>query len=128
MANLLLDTQIFIWAYAKSRALPKRISDALDDENNQLYLSAASSWEMQIKEQIGKLNLPSDAESFIELEMALNNIQLLPIGNRYVWTLKQLPLHHRDPFDRMIIAQAIADDLTLISADRIFIKYPVTLF
>jgi PIN domain nuclease of toxin-antitoxin system len=84
-------------------------------------------WEMQIKTQIGKLHLPLPVEVFVNLHLEENDIQPLPIVAHHIWHLNHLPLHHRDPFDRLLIAQTNADNLTLVSADTSFALYPVTL-
>ena len=125
--NLLLDTHIFIWAFSDVARLPSAAAKALLDPQNSLFLSTASSWEMQVKEQIGKLVLSPSVEIFIKSQMLLNQIRPLPINNEHVWTLRQLPLHHRDPFDRMIIAQAITEGLTIVTQDAFFASYPVTI-
>lgn len=123
--KLLLDTHIFIWAFSQPSRLSQTVQDAIALPQNELFLSVASSWEMQIKEQIGKLTLLPSAELFVKSQMLLNHIQTLPIRNEHVWILKQLPLHHRDPFDRLMIAQAIAEELTIVSVDRQFEQYRI---
>lgn len=123
--NLLLDTQIFIWAFDQPAKLPSQFRSPLQDPQNRLFLSVASMWEMQIKTQIGKMALPMPVELFVQLHLAGNDIQPLPISARHIWTLDQLPLHHRDPFDRLLIAQANADSLTLVSVDSTFSSYEV---
>ena len=82
-------------------------------------------WEMQIKVQIGKMDLPLPVELFVQLHLTGNDIQPLPIKERHIWFLDKLPLHHRDPFDRLLIAQANADNLVLVSADNMFKSYSV---
>lgn len=126
--NLLLDTHIFIWAFSDVTRLLPDVAAALVNRQNSLFLSVASSWKMQVKEQIGKLTLSPSVEVFVKSQMLLNQIKPLPIRNEHVWMLKQLPLHHRDPFDRMIIAQAVSEDLTIVTQDAQFASYPVAIF
>jgi PIN domain nuclease of toxin-antitoxin system len=123
--NLLLDTQIFIWAFDQPARLPSQFRVPLQDPENRLFLSVASMWEMQIKTQIGKMALPMPVELFVQIHLAGSDIQPLPISARHIWILDQLPLHHRDPFDRLLIAQANADSLTLVSVDSTFASYKV---
>ena len=123
--NLLLDTQIFIWAFDQPEKLPSKYHAPLRDPQNRLFLSVASMWEMQIKTQIGKMDLPLPVELFVHLHLIGNDIQPLPINAHHIWFLDQLPLHHRDPFDRLLIAQANADNLTLVTADSTFASYKV---
>jgi PIN domain nuclease of toxin-antitoxin system len=125
--NLILDTQIFLWAFDQPAKLPPQYHAPLQDPQNRLFLSVASMWEMQIKSQIGKINLPLPVELFVQVHLAENDIQPLPIDPHHIWFLGQLPLHHRDPFDRLLIAQANADHLTLVSVDSSFSLYSVAL-
>lgn len=126
--NLLLDTQIFIWAFDQPDKLPEKYHQPLITPQNQLYLSVASVWEMQIKAQIGKMQLSLPVEEFVALQLKENSIHPLPIHMHHIWYLNSLPFHHRDPFDRLLIAQANAEGLTLASVDRSFDQYPVALF
>ena len=123
--NLLLDTHIFIWAFSDVARLPSAAAKALLDPQNSLFLSTASSWEMQVKEQIGKLVLSPSVEIFIKSQMLLNQIRPLPINNEHVWILRQLPLHHRDPFDRLIIAKAMSEKIAIATKDDAFRNYAV---
>lgn len=123
--RVLLDTHTFIWWNAQSVQLPASIREVFTDRTNTLLLSLASAWEMQIKIQAGKLTLPSPLATIIEVQGESNNIQLLPIRLSHVLALEQLPSHHKDPFDRLLIAQARVENLTVISRDPIFRQYPV---
>lgn len=125
--KLLLDTHIFIWSDGEPERIPQSQLSAMEDETNDLILSVASVWEMQIKIQIGKLNLRMPLQEIIDGYRSVNSLQLLPIEYKHVLILNQLPLHHKDPFDRLIIAQAIAEDFTLVSADPKFSAYAVKL-
>jgi PIN domain nuclease of toxin-antitoxin system len=123
--KLLLDTHIFIWSDETPERLPQHVLSALEDEANELVLSVASVWKMQIKIQIGKLKLRLPLIDIITEYQNANGLRLLPIEFGDVLALNQLPFHHKDPFDRLIIAQAITGDFTLVSADTNFSNYPV---
>jgi PIN domain nuclease of toxin-antitoxin system len=84
-------------------------------------------WEMQIKAQIGRLHLPVPVKEFVAVQQATNNIQTLPVLERHVWTLNSLPLHHRDPFDRLLLAQAVTEKVHFVSIDAVMTHYPVSL-
>ncbi|WP_310481181.1 type II toxin-antitoxin system VapC family toxin [Chamaesiphon sp. VAR_48_metabat_403] len=123
MTNLLLDTHAFIWYSENDPKLPESIK--IDIENaDRVYLSIASLWEIAIKLSIGKLSLRSNYES-IEASLEPAGISLLPISFADTVRVMNLPLHHRDPFDRILIAQAIDLSLTLISCDAAFAAYPI---
>jgi PIN domain nuclease of toxin-antitoxin system len=125
--RLLLDTHIFMWwAEEPARLTPTALA-ALEDQANELILSAASVWEMQIKDQIGKLTLNQALPSLINSQRQTNGLQILAIELAHVLALQNLPLHHKDPFDRLIIAQAIVEDMTVVSADTKFSSYSVKL-
>jgi PIN domain nuclease of toxin-antitoxin system len=125
--RLLLDLHIFLWLVDEPRRLSSTIMTALQDNNNQRYLSIASVWELQIKANTGKLALPSSVQQFVTEQRVLNNIHSLPLLEQHIWGLVTLPLHHRDPFDRILIAQAIDEDFTLVTVDHWFAAYPVKL-
>ena len=125
--NLLLDTHIFIWMGSEPAKLPIPIANILRNPEHALFLSIASMWEMQIKVGLGKLHLPANVETFVTTFCQLNTIASLPIAQAHIWTLATLPQYHRDPFDRLLIAQAIAEDYTLVTADPLFTSYPAKL-
>ncbi|RME63059.1 MAG: type II toxin-antitoxin system VapC family toxin [Caldilineae bacterium] len=125
--KLLLDTHIFIWLAAAPERLTPQIRKDLEDPDNTLLLSVVSIWEMQIKHQLGKLELPLPLRSFVRSQLSFNDIQVLPLVEEHIWALGTLPLNHRDPFDRILIAQANAENCVLASMDKIFQKYPVKL-
>jgi len=93
--------------------------------NNELYLSVVSAWEIMIKTKIDRLQLEVPLTEMIEVQQADNDLKLLPVELHHVYALGSLPLHHRDPFDRLLIAQAIAEQMFLVSADSQFDQYPV---
>lgn len=105
----------------------RRCRSQIDDESNELWLSVASVWEMGIKVAIGKLPLPEPLDSYISSRMVQLGVQSLSITASHAILASALPLHHRDPFDRMLIAQAIAEDMMLVSADPIFRQYDVSM-
>ena len=122
--KLLLDTHVFLWSITS-----RRLSAAADvvflDPDNTLYLSAASYWEICIKLSIGKLTLPEDWQAIADIAMTINAIHWLPVEKAHCLELLKLPHHHRDPFDRLLIAQARAEGLTLLTADPNFRGYDV---
>jgi len=125
--NLLLDTHAFIWWATEPEKLSLEARTQCEDANNNLLLSLASIWEMQIKLQLGKLKLDEPLRTFVEYQQEADDLRILPITIEHVFALDNLPLHHKDPFDRIIIAQANADELFVVSKDEIFSAYPVKL-
>lgn len=123
--RLLLDTQIFIWWDSESDRLPARLLRLCEDQANTLVLSVASIWEMQIKVQLGKLELNRPLEEIVRDQERTNRIQLLPVQAAHVFGLRQLPYHHKDPFDRLLIAQALVEDMTMVSVDPVFAQYRI---
>jgi PIN domain nuclease of toxin-antitoxin system len=122
--HLLLDTHTFIWYFQSDQQLPSAMADMLEDVDNSLYLSIASLWEIAIKLNIGKLTLQvpfSDLPELLERFL----IETLPIEFADTAQYLSLPLHHRDPFDRMLIAQAMTNSLAIASADTAFDAYPI---
>ena len=125
--KLLLDTHIFIWWADQPEKLSTAALSALEDEANELLLSVASVWEMQIKIQLGKLKLSLPLKELIKSQQETNELTVLPVELTHVLALDALPLHHKDPFDRLLIAQSTEEDLTLVSADSQFSAYPAKL-
>jgi PIN domain nuclease of toxin-antitoxin system len=123
--NLLLDTHILIWLIDGSEKLNQTARYAIEDENNSLYLSIASLWEITIKTSLGKLELGIPLEQITTNFILPSGFKILPIHLSHLLVLKDLPFHHRDPFDRMLISQAISESLTLVSEDRAFGDYTV---
>jgi PIN domain nuclease of toxin-antitoxin system len=125
--RLLLDTHTFIWYLTDNYKLSNQVLELINDENNQILLSIASLWEIAIKQSIGKLSfnqsLPFDI--FIAQQLNLNDFSLLDIKISHVAVVSSLPLHHRDPFDRLLIAQSVGENIPLLSADKIFDAYPI---
>jgi len=121
--KILLDTQIFLWAIIGDKRLSKVQSAAYLDQTNDLYLSVASIWEMLIKYELGKLPLPSPAADYILRQMETNRIAMLAIRAGHLVELEKLPPYHRDPFDRMLVAQARSEGMPILSADKVIRKY-----
>ncbi|MBK6636805.1 MAG: type II toxin-antitoxin system VapC family toxin [Rhodocyclaceae bacterium] len=125
--DLLLDTNAFLRWVNGDEALPMTARLAIDDVRNQVFLSAVSAWEIAIKSNIKKLSLPSPVDRYVKQYMTSNGFLWLPIELTDIAGVEALPLHHRDPFDRLLIAQARARQLTIISSDASFSKYDVPL-
>ena len=119
----LIDTHIFIWFSQNSSQLSRSAHDLLKNPAHEIFLSMASIWEIQIKLDIQKLALPLPLVDLIALQRQTNNLQILPIEPRHIYGLSDLPMHHRDPFDRLLIAQSNAEAMPLLSADAIFDRY-----
>jgi PIN domain nuclease of toxin-antitoxin system len=122
---MLLDTHTFLWFINDSPELSDNAAELLESDVNPL-LSIASLWEIAIKVNIGKLTLPDDYERFIPQQIALNNLEVLPISLEHLTVVSKMPLHHRDPFDRLLIAQSITENIPIISADAQFDRYSVS--
>ena len=120
----LLDTHAFIWFINGDKTLPKNIKEIIANTDNDCFISVASIWEIAIKQSLNKLEL-KDNFSKIETFIEENDITLLPIEFDHLQKLLKLPFHHRDPFDRIIIAQALAEQITVITKDEAFAKYKV---
>lgn len=123
--NFLLDTHIFIWWILDDPRLKDSIRAVIDDPNNHLYLSAASTWEIVIKSQLGKIVLPESPERFIIKQLRENAVDAIPITVPHTIYLLELPLIHKDPFDRLLIAQASYENLTIITDDPLIKQYSV---
>ena len=120
-----LDTHAFLWMVTDDKRLSGRARKVIADRNNELFLSVASAWELVLKAQAGKLELDGGAAVFLRQELAGNAISLLPINLPHVLQLAELPPLHRDPFDRLLIAQAQVEGLPILTADRAMKKYSV---
>ncbi|MBR8835797.1 MAG: type II toxin-antitoxin system VapC family toxin [Stigonema ocellatum SAG 48.90 = DSM 106950] len=123
--KLLLDTHVLIWSAGTPEKLSQRVRDLLIDTSNSIVLSIASIWEMQIKIQLGKLRLNSSLINLIESQQRTNNLQLLPIELDHIWALANLSDHHRDPFDRLLIAQSIVEQMPILSVDSALDAYQI---
>jgi PIN domain nuclease of toxin-antitoxin system len=121
----ILDTHVFLWWVTKDNRLTRSANEFIENNNNALFLSAASSWEIVLKNQLGKLELAKPPAQFFHEHMAVNQIQSLPITLDHTLQMFALVLHHRDPFDRILVAQAQAENLLILTADPLIAKYPV---
>lgn len=124
--NILLDTHSFIWLDINPSQLSHIAHSVIADKQNTLFLSVVSIWEIQIKLQIGKLTLNNTAADTLAQQQKTNRIQLLNIELPHVLKVGELPLHHKDPFDRLLIAQAMVEGYTLLGKDEIFKSYSVS--
>jgi PIN domain nuclease of toxin-antitoxin system len=123
----LLDTSVFLWSLAAEHKLNQRAKDILTSPKTELYFSAASSWEIAIKFALGSLPLPKAPSEYIPHALRSWAIRSLNITHEHALRAGELPAHHRDPFDRLLIAQALEEQLTLLTADRVFQKYKLDL-
>jgi len=122
----LLDTHTFLWAISDDGRLSRRAQQTFIGPND-LWLSVASIWEILIKAKAGKLPLPEPLGSYLIKKLGENRIEVLPIKLDHVLRIETLAVHHRDPFDRILIAQSIEEKLPLVTADPIFERYPIDL-
>ena len=118
--KLLLDTHTFIWYVLDSEKLRDATLALINNGDNEVFLSTVSVWEIAIKQSIGNLNLKISLKPFIDQQLSLNNFYLLGIEVKHLAVVATLPLHHRDPFDRLLIAQAISEQLPIVGADAAF--------
>lgn len=123
--NLLLDTHAFLWFIEGSERLSATARELIEESANRPFLSAASLWEMAIKLSLGRLHMGRPFEDLIPEQMRLNGIQLLGIELEHVAPVTTLPFHHRDPFDRLLVAQAMVEQMPIVSADPAFDAYPI---
>ena len=121
--KLLLDTHVFIWWDSNPAKLSKKTLALCSDPGNTLFLSVVSVWEMQIKMQLGKMKLAFPLQDIIREQQKENGLQIIPVELAHVLSLQSLPAHHKDPFDRLLIAQARAESAVLVSKDKTFLKY-----
>jgi PIN domain nuclease of toxin-antitoxin system len=121
--KLLLDTPCWLWWFAEPERLNQSAVAQIADESNELWLSAASVWEMGIKVAIGKLRLPESLETYVASRMRQLDTRPLEIKAPHAMRAAALPMHHRDPVDRMLVAQAQLEGMALVSADEVFRKY-----
>lgn len=122
--KLILDTHAFLWFINDSPQLSAKAKNLIESEVD-LLLSVASLWEIAIKVSLGKLALPDAYDKFIPHQVTLNDIEILPIRIEYLAVVTTLPFHHRDPFDRLLIAQAMVEQVSIISVDTVFDSYSV---
>ena len=125
--RVLLDTQVWLWMLVEPERLSKPARHLVEDLSNELLLSAASSWEIAIKWGIGRLPLPEPPSSYVPSRIQSTGVRPLAIEHSHVLLVADLPLHHRDPFDRLLAAQAVSEDVPLLTADPSFGPYGIEL-
>jgi PIN domain nuclease of toxin-antitoxin system len=123
--NVLLDTHALLWALTDESKLSERVRNLLP--NASTWFSIASLWELLLKAQIGKIPLPKPTGPFVMSKLAFNGVQILSVNADHVLRIETLPMHHRDPFDRMLIAQSLHEKLPIVSSDIVFRRYDVEL-
>jgi len=126
--KLLLDTHTFLWWTTDDPQLSATAQELIGNSRNTLYWSAASSWEVSIKYELGRLPLPDAPEQFLPAELGRNRIESLPIVDVHTFLAGGLPRHHRDPFDRMLVAQAQIETFGLITNDTNIRRYEVDVY
>ncbi|MDD5057266.1 MAG: type II toxin-antitoxin system VapC family toxin [Sideroxydans sp.] len=123
--KLLLDTHAFLWINDDPERLSKAVRELCSSGKHEFYLSMASAWEMQIKCQLEKLTLAMPVEELVNKNVQENNFKILAIELTHISHLAKLPPHHKDPFDRIIIAQAMLEGMAIVTADQAFAAYTV---
>lgn len=124
--KVLLDTHAWLWMILAPKRLGPRARRICEGSGNDLFLSAASSWEISIKHSLGRLPLPSPPEEFVPSRLVRDRILSLPVEHRHALRVSALPHHHRDPFDRLLVAQSQVESLPILTADPLFGGYEVT--
>lgn len=125
MNGYLLDTHAALWLLSGDSRLPHQMRSLIDSQPERVFVSAASVWEVAIKRAIGRLDLAVSVAEFGHALFEVARLRPLPIQTSHVYAVADLPLHHRDPFDRILIAQAIADGLEFVSADEVADRYGI---
>jgi PIN domain nuclease of toxin-antitoxin system len=120
-----MDTHVFLWWVEGDRALSAKARNALANPGTECLLSLTSVWELAIKVSLGKLRLALPVRRYVAEHVAANGFRLLDIGLAHVGRIENLPMHHRDPFDRLLIAQALEEKMPVVTADPVFRKYGV---
>ncbi len=126
--KFLLDTHVFLWWITDSPLISERVRQLMIEGSSELFWSSASSWEISIKYANGKLPLPDKPEIFIPSELANNRISSISLTDEHSFLAGKLPKHHRDPFDRVLIAQSNFENMPLVSSDQIMSQYKVKTF
>lgn len=125
--NLLLDTHAFLWFAGKEQAakLPQATKALLEDGNNAVFLSIASVWELAIKVSIGKIKLDEPVKQLVEFHVSHNDIKLLSVKVGHIAQIEAMPFHHKDPFDRILVAQSKVENFPLVSTDEVLDQYTI---
>ena len=119
----LLDTHTFLWIAGDLSSLSRKVLNIVKDRRNQLFLSAASGWEVAMLEQLERIELPDSAKRFVPEAIKVMNVIPIPIGFTTAISAACLPMIHRDPFDRVLIAEALKEKLTILTKDKLFAEY-----
>lgn len=125
--KLLLDTHVLLWAASEPEQLTEQARDALEDGTNDVLVSIVSAWEIAIKQSLGKLDLPKPAEQWLPPVLRRTGFELAEVGLAAALRVRALPWHHRDPFDRLLVAQAAEDGYTVVTRDSALDAYGVPL-
>jgi PIN domain nuclease of toxin-antitoxin system len=125
--RVLVDTHVFLWDLMEDRRSSRKAKQVLSSDEHELVFSLVSLWEIAIKIKIGKLNTVGSSVAYIRDEMNAYGMELLPIRYEHILQLEALPHHHNDPFDRLLIAQAVTESLPILSGDTVFQQYGVKL-
>jgi PIN domain nuclease of toxin-antitoxin system len=123
--KILLDTHAFLWWISDDPRLPASARAIIADRDAEVFWSAASSWEVAIKYGNQRLPLPAPPERFLAEHLTTNRVSTLPVTNAHAWRVAELPQHHKDPFDRLLIAQAQVENMPILSFDKAFRLYDV---
>ena len=122
--KVLLDTCAFLWICGKARELSEEARRTFSDPNNDIFLSSVSAWEIAVKQALGRLSLPSPAGRFVTTSRLQHGIHALSLTEEAALHLERLPSLHRDPFDRMLVCQALVDGMTILTPDSAISQYP----
>ena len=121
----LLDTVVWLWSVGPTEKIGRKGLEILESAEAEIFFSAASAWEVAIKTRIGKVELPESPTTYVPKRLQEQGIRPLPVTQMHALRVYEFELHHNDPFDRLIVAQALAEELVLLTSDRIMAKYPV---
>jgi PIN domain nuclease of toxin-antitoxin system len=121
----LLDTMVWLWSVGPTELIGRAGLEVLTNGEQEIFLSVACIWEISIKARLGKYKLPEEPAIYVPKRLAVQAIRALPITQIHALKVYDLAPHHQDPFDRLVIAQAIVEDMTILTSDRAFAKYPV---
>ena len=124
--KFLLDTQAFLWFVLNNPALSQVACDLIVDPLNDILLSPASYWEIAIKVSIGKYQIPGDFQTWMEYQIQVNDLEILPITVAHAAAIVTLPFYHKDPFDRLLVAQVLTEKIPIINADAVLDNYAIT--
>ncbi len=123
----LLDTVVWVWSVWEPDRISRKAHEVMNDLDQEIFLSAVTAWEVAIKSGSGKLALPEAPTTYVPRRMIEQGLRPLPVSHQHALAVFNLPNHHRDPFDRLLIAQAKIENMVLISSDKLFEQYDVPL-